>query len=139
MAFYWAYGPDQKELSQIFQQHAAAGKKYMLLVSETLDDPMAVHEFTHTRAIHDQAEILPLLDDLQNRSFAGKFRLAGIFDLARDYDSQQNKSFAQLETLLNPAIRKVLTQREDSARLKARQQEWDQSPFFTRLFSSRLH
>lgn len=138
MAFYFENGPSSADIAASFAENAAKGRKYMLIVDETISDPMAVHSFLFTHAIDSQAEILPLIKKLEGRSVVdAAVSLTGIFDLSRDYESQARQSYSQLDTVLDPAVKKELDAKTAARQLKAAQAEWDAQPILWQLFNKR--
>lgn len=106
MAMLDEYGPTSSEMRDTFERAATAGPGFMLLISETLDDPLQVTIYHTTACVSSDAEILPLLRQKIRSTSYSEFRLTALYDLTKDYNDQRGQPLEnQIKTLLSEETR----------------------------------
>ncbi len=138
MAMLDEYGPTAAEMRESFDKAAKAGARYMLSMSETLSDPMQVTIYHYTDTVASEADILPLVQQRNEKAFYARVSLTGIFDLSRDYDAQKKISGEeQIKTILSANTQAGLLAMHKAAKLQEDLREWAARPWYERIFVSK--
>lgn len=138
MAMYDVYGPTSREIGEDFRKAAGEGQRYLVLLTETLADPMLVTDIYYTRAVASAEDIPQLIRDEQQKRSYGTVHLSGIFDLSGQYEAQAANSYdQQLRTHLPASVQNTLAADARARQKLQEQQEWARRPWYERLFIAR--
>lgn len=127
------------ELREAFQEAAAKGQRNLLVLREVAGNELLIEVRTFTCAVAHPSDIVMTLRRLNQYANLGTdVELAGVYDLARNFDRQAARSGAdQIKGTLPHETCAALAVYNEERALAKRQQEWDRSSFFKRLFSQR--
>lgn len=138
MAMFEICGPTPSELREAFDRAAQGGWRYLLRVATTFDDPDLVMTFETTDCVTNELDILTQLKEKHIATRYADTRLAGVFDLTRDYDAQAAvPGEQQIKNILSPAAQAGLMTLDKEMKREQAQRAWAARPFYERLFVSK--
>lgn len=139
MAAYYENTLTKSDLHKAFQEASANGQRNLLVLREAAENILLIEARTFTCAVAHPSDIVMTLRRLNQYAPLGtNVELAGVYDLARDFERQAARSGAdQIKGTLPHETRAALAIYDEERALAKRQQEWDRSFFLKRWLTDR--
>jgi hypothetical protein len=138
MAMLDEFGPSSAEIRERFERAASQGEGYLLEICEILDDPMLVTLFHSTAIVESEQDIVKTLTDRKKGSPYAEFRLMGVFDLAKSYESQIGIAGEdRIKTMLSAETQSALSEDDKKREQQNLQRDWNRLPWYQRLFKQK--
>lgn len=145
MAMYFTDGPTSEQIKAAFDRARADGKSYLLMLTETCSDVLAIREETYVRAVSGLDEVVDVLREKNPKIYYGmSISLDRIYDVHEDFDVQN--SFSRAAGVIAPAYYFIPKETAEDLRASLQDfyeqrnyewsvQSWNQQPWFKKIFS----